>query len=162
MFAKLRRRKKDSSSRKKNSKERKVSGSSISNSMKNESRRKMTSGSKDLCGNTTEKKYQENGKTKKQRHHFHRVTKNMKSIHSSERIEEMVCELEGCRWDAMLMSETWKPEKSEIWETHHKHIFVGAGKYDNKHGVGIMLNRKWRQKLSIPNTSTNGPSLPRS
>ena len=25
-------------------------------------------------------------------------------------------------------------------------IFMGAGKYDNTHGVGIMLNRKWRQK----------------
>ena len=52
---------KDSSSRsKKNSKERMVSGSSVSNSMKNDSRSKMTSGSKYLCGNTTEKKNQEN------------------------------------------------------------------------------------------------------
>ena len=58
----------------------------------------------------------------------------------------MVCELKGCRLDAMLMSETWRPDKSEIWETHQKHIFMGAGKYDNKHGVGIMLNRRWRQK----------------
>ena len=24
---------------------------------------------------------------------------------------------------------------------------MGAGKYDNKHGVGIMLNKKWRQKV---------------
>ena len=32
--------------------------------------------------------------------------------------------------------------KSENWVTHHKHIFMGAGKYDNKHGVGIMLNKK--------------------
>ena len=55
---------KDSSSSKKNSKERMVSGSSISNSMKDGSRSKMTSGSKDLCGDTTEKKNQENGKTK--------------------------------------------------------------------------------------------------
>ena len=36
--------------------------------------------------------------------------------------------------------------KSEIWEAHHKHILMGAGKYDNKHGVGIVLNKKWRQK----------------
>ena len=45
------------------------------------------------------------------------------------------------------MSETWRQEKSEIWETHHKHMFMGAGKYDNKHGVGIMLNKKWRQRI---------------
>ena len=55
---------KDSSSSKKNSKERMMSGSSVSNNMKNDSRGKMTSGSKDLCGNTTEKKNQENGKAK--------------------------------------------------------------------------------------------------
>ena len=24
---------------------------------------------------------------------------------------------------------------------------MGAGKYDNKHGVGIMLNKKWRQRI---------------
>ena len=41
---------KDSSSSNKNSKERTVSRSSISNSMKNDSRSNMTSGSKDLCG----------------------------------------------------------------------------------------------------------------
>ena len=40
----------------------------------------------------------------------------------------------------------WRQDKSEIWETHRKHIFMGAGKYDNKHGVGIMLNKKWRQR----------------
>ena len=71
----------------------------------------------------------------------------MTSMHSSERIEEMVCELEGYKRDALLMSETWRSGKSEIWETHHKHIFTGAGKYDNKHGVGIMLNEKWRQRI---------------
>ena len=43
----------NSSSSKNNSKERMVTGSSISNSMKNDSRSKMTSGSKDLCGRRT-------------------------------------------------------------------------------------------------------------
>ena len=34
----------------------------------------------------------------------------------------------------------------EIWETHHKHIFTRAGKYDNKHGVGILVDKKWKQR----------------
>ena len=59
----------------------------------------------------------------------------------------MISELEGYRCDAKLMSEAWRPEKSEIWETQHKHIFMGAGKYDDKHGVGIMLNKKWRHRI---------------
>ena len=41
----------------------------------------------------------------------------MKSMHSSEKIEEMVNELEGNRWDAILLNETWRHEQAEIWET---------------------------------------------
>ena len=59
----------------------------------------------------------------------------------------MVCELEGYRWDASLLCETWRHDKEETWETHHKHIFMGAGTYDNKHGVGILLNKKWKQRV---------------
>ena len=73
--------------------------------------------------------------------------KNMRSMHSSEKIEEMVSELEGYRWDAIFLNETWRHEQAEIWETHHKHIFMGSGKFDNKHGVGIMLNKRWRQRI---------------
>ena len=45
------------------------------------------------------------------------------------------------------MNETWRHEPAELWETHHNHIFMGAGKYDNKHGVGIMLNKRWRKRI---------------
>ena len=75
------------------------------------------------------------------------LQKNMRSMHSSEKIEELVTELEGYRWDAILLSETWRHEPAEIWETHHNHIFMGAGKYENKHGVGIMLNKRWRKRI---------------
>ena len=56
----------------------------------------------------------------------------MRSMHSSEKIEELVTELEGYRWDAILLSETWRHEPAELWETHHNPIFMGAGKYENK------------------------------
>ena len=68
-------------------------------------------------------------------------------MHSSEKIEEMVSELKCYRWDATLLNETWRHEQAEIWKTHHKHIFMGAGKFDNKHGVGIMLSKRWRQRI---------------
>ena len=72
----------------------------------------------------------------------------MRSMHSSEKIEELVTELEGYRWGAILLNETWRHEPAELWETHHKHIFMGAGKYENKHGVGTMLNkRRWRKSI---------------
>ena len=59
----------------------------------------------------------------------------------------MVSDLEGYRWDAILLSETWRHEPAEMWETHHKHIFMGSGKFDNKHGLGMMLNKRWRQRI---------------
>ena len=71
----------------------------------------------------------------------------MRSMHSSEKIEEMVSELEGYRWDAILLSETWRHEQAEMWETHHKHIIMESGKSGNKRGVGIMLNKRWRQRI---------------
>ena len=122
-------------------------GSNDLNSRKEDSRSKTASGSKDLCGIKTTKKNKENGRTKEKDIIFIVLQKNMRSMHSSERIEEMICELEGYRWDASVLNETWRPAKSEIWETHHKHMFMGAGKYVNKHGVGIMLNKKWRQRI---------------
>jgi len=102
---------------------------------------KMASGSKDMCPRSTGNRDDD---TKKQRSYIHCTTKNMRSMHSSEKIKEMVSELEGCRWDAILLNETWRHGQAEIWETHHKHIFMGSGKFDNKHGVGIMLNKRWR------------------
>ena len=27
-------------------------------------------------------------------------------------------------------------------------MFMGSGKFDNKHGVGIMLNKRWRQRIT--------------
>ena len=36
-----------------------------------------------------------------------------KKMHSSAIIEKVVRELEGYRWDAILLSETWRQDKSE-------------------------------------------------
>ena len=27
------------------------------------------------------------------------------------------------------------------------HIYMGAGKYENKQGFGILLNKKWRKRV---------------
>ena len=102
---------------------------------------RMMSGSKDLCGVTARKRNNE-----KATNNDIVLQKNVRSMHSSERVEELVCELGGYRCDALLLFETWRHDKEEIWETHHKHIFMGAGKHDNKHGVGILLNKKWKQR----------------
>ena len=39
------------------------------------------------------------------------LQKNMRSMHSGEKIEEMVSVLEGYRWHAILLIETWRQNR---------------------------------------------------
>ena len=128
----------EASSSKRKMYEEKESRSSTQSITKHCVMNKMASGSEDICQFSTEEK-DEHPKNKEVT--FIILQKNMRSTHSSEKIEELVTELEGYRWDAILLNETWRHEPAELWETQHKHIFMGVGKYDNKHGDGIMLNK---------------------
>ena len=85
--------------------------------------------------------------THKKRTTFIVLQKNTRSLNSSERLEEMHSELHDIRWDATLISETWRQSK-EIWETQQSHIMVESGKFTNKHGVAILLNRRWKNCIN--------------
>ena len=69
----------------------------------------------------------------------------MSQVKSS--LEEMLSELHKISWDAILISETWRQSK-EIWETQQGHIMVESGKFTNKHGVAILLNRRWKNCIN--------------
>ena len=58
----------------------------------------------------------------------------------------MFCEFHKIDWNAVLTSETWRQNK-EVWETQQSHIMVESGKFTNKHGVAILLNRRWRNGI---------------
>ena len=74
---------------------------SSSNESEKDDKSKMSSGSKDLCGVSARNRNDEQAINTDVT--FIVLQKNMRSMHSSERIEEMVCELEGYRWDALLL-----------------------------------------------------------
>ena len=61
-------------------------------------------------------------------------------------LEEMICELQRVEWDVILISETWRQSK-EIWETQEGHIMVESGQFINKHGVAILLNKRWKNQV---------------
>ena len=86
----------------------------------------MASGSEDICPRSIDKKdvHPENKEVT-----FIILQKNMRSMHSSEKIEKLVTGVEGYRWDAILLNETWRHEQAELWETCHKHIFMGEKNY---------------------------------
>ena len=120
----------DDSSSKRKMREEKESGSSTQSKTKHCVMNKMASGGEAFCPRSIETK---DGHPGNKEVTFIILQKNMRSMHSSENIEELVTELEGCRWDAILLNETWRHEQAQLWETCYKHIFMGAGKYDKKH-----------------------------
>ena len=60
----------------------------------------------------------------------------------------MICELQRVEWDVILISETWRQSK-EIWETQERHIMVESGQFINKHGVAILLNKRWKNQVKL-------------
>ena len=65
----------------------------------------------------------------------------------SERFEELLREEQGAKWDVILVSETWRPN-TEVWESDQGHVVMESGKFVNKHGVAIIVNSRWRNKIN--------------
>ena len=76
------------------------------------------------------------------------IQKNVTSLCSSDRVQELSREVCDCRWDALLISESWRPGKAEPWMTLQGHTYMGAGRFPNKHRVRKLLNRRWNNKTN--------------
>ena len=59
-------------------------------------------------------------------------------------MEELIHEVNDCRWDALLLSETWRPNEAGSRNKTHQY---GCWKI-RKHGVAVLLNKKWRKKIN--------------
>ena len=78
---------------------------------------------------------------------FDVLQKNIRSMTSSERLEELFTGVHQVAWNVILISETWRQGK-EIWETQQGHIMVESEKFTNKHGVAILLKRRRKNKIN--------------
>ena len=76
-------------------------------------------------------------------HEFHVYAKNARCLKSDDDIEQLLAELRDMKWDAVLISETWRPAKSEKWRTTTGHLFAGSGGVDGSRGVAILLHSHW-------------------
>ena len=81
-----------------------------------------------------------------QRTPFTVLQKNMRSMSSNDRLDELIKELHRVDWDVILISETWRQNK-EVWETQQGHIMVESGQFINKHRVAILLNKRWKNQI---------------
>ena len=69
--------------------------------------------------------------------------KNARSLQSDERLEELLIEVDQVEWDVVLVSETWREEVEEYDTLESKHIWFGSGGTRGKHGVGILVHKRW-------------------
>eukprot|EP00973_Karenia_brevis_P001477 200905-Karenia_brevis.AAC.1 len=67
--------------------------------------------------------------------------KNARSLSSEERFEELMAELDGIRWDAIMLNETWRPHPEERDVLHNGHLWFGSGGEEGKRGVGVLLHK---------------------
>ena len=81
-----------------------------------------------------------------QRTTFTVLQKDMRSMSTNDRLDELIKELHQVDWDVILISETWRQNK-EVWETQQGHIMVESGQFINKHGVAILLNKRWKNQI---------------
>lgn len=75
------------------------------------------------------------------------LSKNLSSIQSGDRWDQLMGELETLQWDVVLCQETWREYKEEIFETGAGHLFLGAGGIKGKRGVAIILHKRWRHSF---------------
>ena len=73
---------------------------------------------------------------------LHIMQKNARCLNNGDRFDELLKELEGCNWDATL-----ETRKKDTWESRGGHMHMGAGGFAQKHGVGILLNERWKRKI---------------
>ena len=78
---------------------------------------------------------------------FNILAKNCRGLTSSDRLDELLIELEGQGWDIAFLNETWRTEQEELWRTEQDHIFGASGHESGRRGVGILLHKRWREHL---------------
>ena len=68
----------------------------------------------------------------------------MQSVRSDLREMELFETLTSLCWDVLFLSETWRDDREEIWETDEGHMFLGSGWGGARRGVAIMIHSRHR------------------
>ena len=71
-------------------------------------------------------------------------------LHFEERLRRLLIELGDRHWDVLVLTETWREEKSETLEALDGHSWYGSGGSRGSKGVGFLLHRRWAHKLFHP------------
>ena len=147
----------DDSSGRGKKREENESGSSTLSKTKHCVMNKMASGSKDMCPRSTGKEMTTQ-KTKR----LHSLYYKKHEVNALKwKIEEMVSDLEGYRWDAILLNETWRHEQAEIWGHSINTFSWDPENSTTNTELELCWSKGGGKESSTLSTSTNVPSLPR-
>jgi len=80
---------------------------------------------------------------------FRLILKNCRSLSSDERIEELLAEADDTHWDCIMVNETWRELKEENVELSCGHLWFGSGGTKGKHGIGVLLHKRWESAKPI-------------
>ena len=78
---------------------------------------------------------------------FTALAKNVQSLQTDTRENELFKELELFHWDAICLSETWREHQRELWTSQRGHTFGGSGGTPGKHGVAIIINHALNARI---------------
>ena len=84
---------------------------------------------------------------------FSVIAKNTRSLEGDEGPAKLFEELLNLSWDAVLLSETWRPEQLEDWLSEEGHRFRGAGCDAERRRVAILLSSTWARNARFTRVS---------
>ena len=76
--------------------------------------------------------------------HFIAYAKNARGLNDGK-LDELQEDMDNEPWDALLLSETFRPEAEENFDTEHGHRYLGSGWHKKRRGVGILLHKRWKK-----------------
>ena len=77
---------------------------------------------------------------------MHVISKNLQSIRSDRRLEDLISEIGLCNFDLMCLQECWRVDAEECFETDRGDLIYLSGG-DRYKGVGIVVSARFRKKI---------------
>ena len=88
---------------------------------------------------------------------MHVISKNLQSIRSDKRLEDLISEIVLCNFDLMCLQECRRMDAEECFETERGDlIYLSVG--DLYKGVGVVVSAPFRKKKS--NKLVSMPTIP--
>lgn len=76
---------------------------------------------------------------------LHVVWKNVQSIRTDRRLEDLLLEVAQCQFDLLCLSECWRADEEECIETVHGDLVYLSGGCMYR-GVGVIVSAQFRKK----------------